>query len=134
MRKTKNRDGFDWLVGIATVVGCLFTIIACGVAIYQLPRFVRKTEDIQRQIDTMVVIQREIREVSHRDTVVVMQRDTIEITRRDTVYLPSPVRPATPAPDSRNQRNISDDDQRRIRKQEEDFRNEVFYPVFGGEK
>lgn len=78
-RKFNFKEWFHWLVGIATIVSCVFTIIGVMKVVPLVVEVQPIIKEIQRQQDTILKLR--------RDTVKMLMRDTITITRRDTVFI-----------------------------------------------
>ncbi len=83
-QKFNVKESFHWLVGIATIVSCVFTLIGVTKVVLLVVEVRPIVKEIQRQQDTILKLQ--------RDTVKIWVRDTITIVRTDTIpkYGPKP--------------------------------------------
>lgn len=83
-RKFKTKEAFHGLVGLATIVSCVFTIIGVMKVITLVVEVQPVMKEIYRQQDTILKLR--------RDTIKLLVHDTITIVRRDTVrvYHPQP--------------------------------------------
>ncbi|MDE5709533.1 MAG: hypothetical protein K2I32_08890 [Alistipes sp.] len=104
-RKFNFKEWFHWLVGIATIVSCVFTIIG----VMKVVLLVVDVQPIVKEIQQNTILKLQ------RDTIKILVRDTITIIRRDTVSVERKA-----APDDSFDPGVKRE--KRIRSAEDDFR------------